>query len=148
MLPFRGGSDYLIFLNSTEAKYKLDEYSDNLIPLEAKELLKKLIVVEKDKRLSIKELIEDKYFDSVREMKKPPKLNEWETKLKEHCQDFIVRGGVYKIDGVEKFKEYFQEKVEMPLVDMIEEETEKEKRKEMVKHVEELSIDFIFGDKD
>ena len=32
LLPFRGGSDYLIFINSTEAKYKLDEYSDYLIP--------------------------------------------------------------------------------------------------------------------
>ena len=61
-MPFRGGSDYLIFLRSTEAKYKLDEYSDELIPKDAKELIKKMIVVDHTERLTIDRVLSDDYF--------------------------------------------------------------------------------------
>jgi hypothetical protein len=48
-----GGSDYLIFLQSTEAKYKLFEFSDYLIPKDAKDLINRMIKIEYSERPSI-----------------------------------------------------------------------------------------------
>jgi len=39
LTPFRGDSDYLIFRRSTEARYKLHDYPDEIIPKEAKQLI-------------------------------------------------------------------------------------------------------------
>ena len=38
-------------------------------------------------------------------------MNETDSKLKEVCEDFIKRGNVYKLDGLEKFDQYFDEQI-------------------------------------
>ena len=45
-LPFRGNSDYLIFVKSTVSKYKLREFSNTLIPEQAKNLIEKMLIVD------------------------------------------------------------------------------------------------------
>ena len=74
-LPFRGKSDYLIFINSTIAKFKLRDYSNNLIPESAKNLIEGMIVVDPTQRLSIDQLIEDSFFYEVRNLQAPPPLD-------------------------------------------------------------------------
>ena len=62
LLPFRGGSDYLIFTKSTEANYKLNDYSEYLIPKEAKEIIQKMIVVDHESRITIDKVLDDPFF--------------------------------------------------------------------------------------
>ncbi len=78
-LPFRGGSDYLIFTKSTEANYKLDEYSDYLIPAEAKDLIKKMIIVDHELRLTIDQVLAHPFFTKeIIEMTSFPELKDFD----------------------------------------------------------------------
>ena len=44
LCPFRGASDYLIFKLSTVPKYlKFDEYSEHILPMDVRELIKNMI---------------------------------------------------------------------------------------------------------
>jgi len=45
--PFRGGSDYLIFQLSEEAKFmRLEELSEHIMPVEAKKLIRQMVAPE------------------------------------------------------------------------------------------------------
>lgn len=44
-------------------------------------------------------------------MDNPPDLVDWEKKLSDICKDFLTRGGVYQLDGVDKFDEYFDQQI-------------------------------------
>ena len=64
LLPFRGGSDYLIFRRSTEARYNTN------IPIlsdQAKALIDRCIKVDPKERATIDELLQDPYFDDIQE---------------------------------------------------------------------------------
>ena len=49
----RGKSDYLIFLNSTEARYRMDTYPEVIMPESVKDLMRKMLVVDCEKRATI-----------------------------------------------------------------------------------------------
>ena len=66
-LPFKGGSDYLIFTQSTEGIYKLAEYSSLLIPEDAKSLIKELLQVDHEKRPSIKDILTRPFFNGIKD---------------------------------------------------------------------------------
>mmetsp|Transcript_13257 Transcript_13257/g.9352 ORF Transcript_13257/g.9352 Transcript_13257/m.9352 type:complete len:133 (-) Transcript_13257:559-957(-) len=53
LTPFRGDSDYLIFRRSTESRYKLSEYSNSIIPQEAKDLISLMLKPDAKDRPSI-----------------------------------------------------------------------------------------------
>ena len=73
LTPFRGGSDYLIFKLSGNAEIlRIDKLSTSVLPQAAKDLMKRMVVVEQDKRISIEEVLQDPYFDSVRDLKNCP----------------------------------------------------------------------------
>ncbi|CDW71361.1 agc pdk1 protein kinase [Stylonychia lemnae] len=111
LLPFRGKSDYLIFVQSTVAKYRLEEYPDILIPQEAKDLIQKLLIVDHKLRPSIENLLQSPYFDMVRNLKKMPEPSLLDKQLKEICLDFITRGNVYQLEGIDKFDQHFESNV-------------------------------------
>ena len=77
--PFNGASEYLIFQKSIEAKYIFPE---GIVPELAQDLIKKCIVIEPEKRLTIDQILEHPYlkdevndphfFDSI------PQMNEKE----------------------------------------------------------------------
>lgn len=57
--PFLGPSEYLIFLKSIEAKYIFPE---GIVPPQAEDLIKKLIIVEPDKRIDIDQMMSHPYL--------------------------------------------------------------------------------------
>ena len=57
--PFLGKSDYLIFIKSTEAKYK---FPDDIVPPLAQDLISKLIVVDPSQRLTIEQIFDHPYL--------------------------------------------------------------------------------------
>ena len=141
LLPFRGGSDYLVFRRSTEVRYKIDEEPiKSVIPEEAKDIIKQLLVLDPENRPSIEEVLESEYFKDVRASDALPELLAWETSLKEHLKDFIKRGNVYRFDGLSKFNEYYDENVKKALesngVDSV-----------IIEHYRSLALLFVF-DKD
>ena len=69
--PFRGASDYLVFKLSSEADFlELEGYPEEVMPKEAKEMIKKM--VKKEDRICIEEVIQSSFFDSVRSLKQCP----------------------------------------------------------------------------
>eukprot|EP00347_Sterkiella_histriomuscorum_P004813 403358994 len=119
LLPFRGKSDYLIFIQSTIAKYRLEEYPDILIPQYAKELIQKMIQVDKEQRFSISQVLEDKFFQEIKNCKEMPQMNQIDLKIKEVCNDFIQRGNVFKFDGEAKFEEYFEQTLKPQFYELV-----------------------------
>ena len=63
LLPFRGGSDYLIFRMSTEARFKT-EGVHGLSP-EATSLITRCLQVEPEARPTIEELLQDPFFNDL-----------------------------------------------------------------------------------
>ena len=80
--PFLGASEYLIFQKSIEAKYIFPE---GVVPELAQDLIKKCIVIEPDKRISIDEMMNHPYLkDEVNDshfFDEIPKMNEEEQKF-------------------------------------------------------------------
>ena len=80
--PFLGASEYLIFQKSIEAKYI---FPDGVVPELAQDLIKKCIVIEPDKRITIDEMMNHPYLKN--EVNDPnflneiPKMNEEEKKF-------------------------------------------------------------------
>ena len=57
--PFNGASEYLIFQKSIEAKYI---FPDGIVPDLAQDLIKKCIVIEPEKRLTLDEILNHPYL--------------------------------------------------------------------------------------
>ena len=71
--PFRGASDFLIFKLSADADFiKLEEYPDNILPQDVKTLIKCMIQINPEDRISIDEIVEEPFFDSVRHLTEIP----------------------------------------------------------------------------
>jgi hypothetical protein len=70
-----------------------------------------MIVVDQDQRLTIDEVMNNEFFNGIRDLKEYPELTGNDISLREICDDFIYRGNVYKIDGIDKFNEYFNTEV-------------------------------------
>ncbi len=135
----------MIFLNSTEANYRLDAYSEALIPEAAKKLIKKILVVDLNQRLTIDQVLEDSLFDSIKTLENPPPaLTEFEKELKNHCQDFITRAGVYKLDGIEAFDKYFDENIKNTLKQKLEDMENLEFYEARLEHIIMLAKHYIF----
>jgi serine/threonine protein kinase len=66
--PFLGKSDYLVFINSTEAKYSFPE---GIVPPLAQDLISNLIVVDPTKRLTMEQVYDHPY---LREENNDPKF--------------------------------------------------------------------------
>lgn len=58
-----------------------------------------MIVVDHESRINIDQVLDDEFFNEVRELTSFPELTETEQSLKEVCDDFIKRGNVYKLEG-------------------------------------------------
>ena len=101
-MPFRGGSDYLIFRRSTEARYNTDV--TNLSPAAAL-LISKCIQVDTELRPTIDEVLADPYFHSM--PAEIPQLDAEQLKLREFCDDLIKRKNVHEFDGKEAFEAHF-----------------------------------------
>ena len=100
LTPFRGGSDYLIFKLSGEAEIlRLDKFSTSVLPQEAKDLMKLMVVVDQEKRLTIEDVLKNPYFDCVRDLKECPVYTETHAILRDINKDLVTRNNVYKYDG-------------------------------------------------
>lgn len=110
--PFRGGSDYLIFQLSEEAKFmRLEELSEHIMPAEAKKLIRQMVAPEQAKRSTIEQVLQSDLFNSVRHLDNAPKLDEEHQLLRNICDDFVKRVNVYSYDGKEKYLQYFETEV-------------------------------------
>ena len=100
LLPFRGGSDYLIFRRSTEARY-----NDHLscIPDEAFELIKSCLRLSPSDRPTIEKLLSHPYLNVV----EPPVLDGWQLQLRIFLDDVIKRANVFEFDGQQNFEAHF-----------------------------------------
>ena len=85
---------------STEARFLiLDDLPEAVLPNDAKSLIKMMVQVKPESRISIDEIMANGFFDSVRDLKAMPPLDELYSKLRDICDDFIKRGNVYKLEG-------------------------------------------------
>ena len=98
LLPFRGGSDYLIFRRSTESRFKVD-YPSQILTEGAKDLITKCLVVDSTMRPTILEILAHPYFEGIDEIQEPPDLLEWEQVLRDFCNDLIARSNVHEFEG-------------------------------------------------
>ena len=105
--PFRGASDYLIFQLSLEARFSpsLDVISEDILPDDAKDLLKKIMKVDPKERLTIEEVLKHEYFKG----QKSNKLDDNHMKLKEVIKDIISRINVWQMEGKDKLEAKFTE---------------------------------------
>ena len=60
-----------------------------------------MLVVNHEERISIDDVLSHELFEEVRDMHDFPEMNEVDTKLKLITEDFIKRGNVYKLEGLE-----------------------------------------------
>ena len=105
-MPFRGGSDFLIFRRSTESRFKTDV--QNLSP-EAATLIRKCLAVNPDSRPTVDEILADPYFEGTpTEM---PTLNEEEQRLRSFFDDLIKRINVHEYNGRGAFETHFAEQI-------------------------------------
>jgi serine/threonine protein kinase len=72
--PFLGKSEYLIFLKSTEANYI---FPKNIIDPIAEDLIKKIIIIDPKKRLSINEILQHEFLNVNEEKYPMAKLSEF-----------------------------------------------------------------------
>ncbi len=104
VLPFWGGSEYLIFLRSVKAQYCTPD--EEILPVDARELIERMIKVDPEERPSIEELIASSYFDEVKDLTEYPmeeskSLDElWEIR-----NDLIKRQNVHKLEPQPEFEE-------------------------------------------
>ena len=96
--PFLGASEYLIFQKSIEAKYIFPE---GVVPELAEDLIKKCIVIEADKRISIDEMLNHPYLKN--EVNDPTFFNEI-PKMNEEEKNFFDITNKLK-DEFSKFKD-------------------------------------------
>ena len=59
-----------------------------------------MIVLDKDKRLTIEELLEQEFFNDVKNLREMPKYDTLHQHLKDFITDFIKRSNVYKYEGM------------------------------------------------
>ena len=112
--PFNGASEYLIFQKSIEAKYI---FPDGIVPDLAQDFIKKCIVIEPDKRLSIDEMLSHPYlkeevnnpnfFDELPKMTEEEKeYDDIKNKLKEKYSKFKdISNNLNAIKDHEKMEE-------------------------------------------
>jgi serine/threonine protein kinase len=94
ILPFRGKSEYLIFLKSTIAEYGLPH--ESIFPLEAQDLFKSIIKIPHEERPTIKDLLSNPFFNDVRDLIEYPfDSSEEMMKKDEIIQDLISRYSVH-----------------------------------------------------
>ena len=65
-------------------------------------------MVKKEDRISIEEVIQSSFFDSVRSFKQCPSYTDSNCKLKSIVEDFIQRGNVHKFSGQVEFDSNFE----------------------------------------
>lgn len=132
LLPFRGGSDYLIFRRSTEARFRTDLPN---ISNEAAALITRCLSVNPDARPSIEEILQDPYLIDC-PTSPPPSLNPEEQKLRDFISDLIKRSNVHEFEGKEalksKFEEHIVAKVQLDAA--------------LIEHFRKLVIFFIFNE--
>ena len=111
-MPFRGGSDYLIFRRSTEARFRTDLPN---ISSEAVALITRCLSVDPTARPSIEEILDDAYFADCPTT--CPPFNPEEQKVRDFVNDLIKRSNVHEFEGKEaleaKFAEHFASQVQM-----------------------------------
>jgi len=135
---FRGGSEYLIFLKSTEANYQYPD-SEDIIPQVARDLIDKMIKVETEERISLDDLINDTYFDNVREMIQLPPITKEETSLMEIKEDIIKRWKVHKMDTQEVFTDTITQEIKEKLG-----QEYFDNHKEFMDHFIKLGINYVY----
>jgi 3-phosphoinositide dependent protein kinase-1 len=66
-LPFRGGSDYLIFERSTQLNYNLPMASlpEKVLPLVAKDLILSMLKIDYSERPTIAEVLSHPFFEEI-----------------------------------------------------------------------------------
>ena len=112
LTPFRGASDYLIFKLSDKADMlKFEEYSEHILPQAAKQFILKMIQIKQEDRIEIDQVLQDPFFDSVKELKTRPPMEEQHVKLQNICKDFITRGNVHRFSGIEEFTQKYQAEI-------------------------------------
>lgn len=136
LLPFRGGSDYLIFRRSTESRFKVD-YPPELLTEKAKNLITKCLQVDPTKRPTIEEILADPYFDGVDDIQEPPQLRDWEQIMRDFIADLITRANVHTYDGQEKFEEHFQKTIRDRLKGLVDDA--------VIDHYKGLALLFLFS---
>ena len=99
-VPFEGKTEYLIFLKSTVVNYEFPV--PEIIPEEAKSLIASMIQLVPDIRPSIEDLINNTFFDEVRDLVSYPSLSTEESYMKELQKDLIKNYSLYKLESPEK----------------------------------------------
>ena len=131
LLPFRGGSDYLIFRRSTESRFRIDLPN---MSGEAAALITKCLSVDPEGRPSIEDILDDPYLADCPET--CPSLTEEEQKVRVFVDDLIKRANVHEFEGKEaleaRFAEHISSQVQLDA--------------ELVEHLRKLAIFFIFNE--
>jgi serine/threonine protein kinase len=135
---FRGGSEYLIFLKSTEADYQYPA-SLQIIPQEARDLIDQIIKINPEERISLNDLLKHSYFDEVRDKFEFPDISSEEQSLVEIKQDILKRYKVYKFDAQEKFVETITQNIK----DKVGEEYFKT-HSQYIEHIVKLGKNYVF----
>ncbi|CAI2366593.1 unnamed protein product [Moneuplotes crassus] len=134
---FRGGSEYLIFLKSTEAEYEYP--SSSVIPSKARLLISEMIQIDPSARIPLDSLLSSSYFDEVRDLTHLPEISAEEQVLVEIKKDIIKRHNVYKLDSQEVFMETIRDRV----VDRLGEEYYNE-NKDYIEHTIKIGRNYVY----
>ena len=135
---FRGGSEYLVFLKSSEAKYQY-VCSEQIIPQKAKDLIDRILKLDPKERISLDEILNDELFDDVRDLKELPPISKDEEAITEIRKDILSRYNVYKLGTQEEFdtivSEKFKESVSQEYYDA---------NNERINHLIKLGKNYVF----
>jgi serine/threonine protein kinase len=128
VLPFRGGSDYLVFKRSVECDFNipLSAYADSLLPADAKALILNMIQLDPTKRPTIDDILTDPFFSAS------PDFNHLDSALRTLADDFITRGNVHKLAG------------ETALLSLIDETLTPHEDVPRIRHFKALAMQFVF----
>lgn len=135
---FRGGSEYLIFLKSTEANYQYLE-SEQIIPQKARDLIDKMIKVNPEDRISLEDVLNDPLFDEVKDLSQLPSISAEEKALVEIKKDILRRWNVHKLDPQETFIEAITQNIK----DRVGEEYF-EAHKAHIDHIAKLGRNYVY----
>ena len=130
LLPFRGGSDYLIFRRSTESRFRKDLQN---LSHEAGELITKCLQVDTSARPTIEQILEDPYLADCPESY--PELNSEQIKLRSYIDDLIKRANVHEFEGRETFETKFAEQTSSIHLDPA-----------FLEHFRQLAVLFLFNE--
>ena len=135
---FRGGSEYLIFLKSTEADFQYPD-SELIIPHKARSLIEKLIKIKPEERMTMEELLKYDYFNDVKDLTTLPDISKEEQALVEIRKDILKRHNVYKLDS----EEIFLETITASIKDKVGEEYFKD-NKAKIDHLIKIGRNYVY----